>query len=53
MDQIVIKAFKAYYQRRTMKQLINGTDGPEKLTLMEWWNSYNIKDAIDNIRAYW
>lgn len=53
MDQTVIKTFKAYYQRRTMKQLINGTVGPDKLSLMEWWKSYNIKHAIDNIRASW
>ena len=51
MDQTVIKTFKAYYQRRTMQQLIKGTDGPGKPTIREWWKSYNIKHALDNIKS--
>lgn len=53
MDQGVIATFKAYYQRRTMKQLLDATDGPDKPTIKEFWKGYNIKNAIDNIAASW
>lgn len=53
MDQGVISTFKAYYQRRTMSQLINTTGSPDKPTIKQFWANYNIKKAIDNADAAW
>lgn len=53
MDQGIIATFKAYYQRRTMQQLIDGTDGEGMPTIKQWWSAYNIKKGIYNIDAAW
>lgn len=53
MDQGIISTLKAYYLRRTFRQLIAATDGDEKPTIREVWKSYNIKHAIDNIAVCW
>lgn len=53
MDQGVIASFKAYYLRRTFKQLLEGTDGEDKPTIKEYWRSYNILHAIKNIEKAW
>lgn len=53
MDQGVIATFKAYYQRRTMKQLLACIDTPDKPTMKQFWKDYNIKKGIDNIDESW
>ncbi|XP_051868769.1 tigger transposable element-derived protein 1-like [Pristis pectinata] len=53
MDQGVIANFKRYYLRKTFKQLINATDREGKPTVREFWKSFNIMNAIDNIAESW
>lgn len=53
MDQGVIATFKAYYLRRTFRQMIRAVDSDINLTIREFWKRYNIKDAIDNIAESW
>ncbi|XP_042233394.1 tigger transposable element-derived protein 1-like [Homarus americanus] len=54
MDQGVIAAFKAYYLRRTFKKLIAGTEeGDDKASVLQFWESFNIKHAIDIIVEAW
>ncbi|KAK4307354.1 hypothetical protein Pmani_020873 [Petrolisthes manimaculis] len=54
MDQGIISTFKAYYlRRRTMRQLLDAIDKPDKPTIKQFWSNYNIKKAIDNIDAAW
>lgn len=53
MDMGVIANFKAYYLRRVFKCLIESLDGPEKLTIKEFWKAFNILDAIKNISLSW
>ena len=52
MDQGVIAAFKAYYVKHTMLQLIKKTD-KDKLSIKEFWRTYNIKMALENIKDSW
>lgn len=52
MDQGAIAAFKAYYLRRTFGQLIHETDS-DKQSMKEWWKSFNIMKAIENIDLSW
>lgn len=53
MDQGAIAAFKAYYLRHTFSQLLTATDGEGKPTIREYWRSFNIRQAIDNISTAW
>ncbi|XP_045104420.1 tigger transposable element-derived protein 1-like [Portunus trituberculatus] len=53
MDQTVIATFKAYYQRRTMAQLVQALDSNPELTIQQYWRNYNIKKGIDNITTAW
>lgn len=53
MDQGVISNFKAYYLRRTFKQMFEKTDGEEKQSIREFWRNYNIMDAVANISLSW
>ncbi|XP_036599100.1 tigger transposable element-derived protein 1-like [Trichosurus vulpecula] len=53
MNQGVITTFKAFYLKRTLCQLIQETDGEEKPTIREFWRSYNIMTAVDNIAEAW
>ncbi|XP_055383839.1 tigger transposable element-derived protein 1-like [Condylostylus longicornis] len=48
MDHGVIATFKAYYIRKTFKQLIEAVDNNE-CSIKEFWENYNIKKAIENI----
>ncbi|XP_072270768.1 tigger transposable element-derived protein 1-like [Pyxicephalus adspersus] len=52
MDQGVIASFKAYYLRRTFSQAVRATQ-KDGMTLREFWESYNIYDAIKNIADAW
>lgn len=53
MDQGVISNFKAYYLRRTFKQMFEKTDGEEKQSIREFWKNYNIMNAVENIYLSW
>lgn len=53
MDQGVISNFKAYYLRRTFKQMFEKIDGEEKQSIREFWKNYNIMNAVENINLSW
>ncbi|XP_062888939.1 tigger transposable element-derived protein 1-like [Mobula hypostoma] len=53
MHQGVITNFKRYYLRRTLKQVVDATDGEGKTTVREFWRCFNIMNAIDNIAESW
>lgn len=53
MDQGVISNFKAYYLRRTFKQMFEKADGEEKQSIREFWKNYNIMNAVENINLSW
>ncbi|XP_036598723.1 tigger transposable element-derived protein 1-like [Trichosurus vulpecula] len=53
MDQGVIADFKAYYLRITFAQAIAALDADKDLTLRDFWKSYNIYHAIQNIAKAW
>jgi len=44
---------KAYYLDRTFKQLKGETDGEDKHSSRQFWEDYNIMNAIYNIRGVW
>lgn len=52
MDQGIFSYFKAYYLRRTFKQLVNNMRDQEQ-TVGDFWNSYNIMHATENISMAW
>ena len=52
MDQGVIANFKAYYLRRTFKQLLLAVD-IQKDSILKFWKSFNIMNAIENIGESW
>ncbi|XP_066489716.1 tigger transposable element-derived protein 1-like [Tiliqua scincoides] len=52
MDQGVISYFKAYYLRRTFKQLVSNMYDQEQ-TIGDFWNSFSIMHAIENISMSW
>jgi hypothetical protein len=52
MDQGVIKTFKSYCLRSTLDALLKVmNDG--RTTVNEFWNAFNIKDAINIIKISW
>ncbi|XP_068959392.1 uncharacterized protein [Petaurus breviceps papuanus] len=53
MDQGVMVDFKAYYLRITFAQAIAALDADKDLTLRDFWKSYNIYHAIQNIAKAW
>ncbi|CAK9816146.1 Tigger transposable element-derived protein 1 [Anthophora plagiata] len=53
MNQGVISNFKAYYLRRTLKQMFEKIDGEEKQSIREFWKNYNIMNAVENINLSW
>ncbi|XP_068205592.1 tigger transposable element-derived protein 1-like [Palaemon carinicauda] len=53
MDQGMIASFKAYYLRRTIAMALQATEMKKDLTLMDFWKSYNILDAVKNIADSW
>ena len=48
MDQGVIASFKAYFLRRTIAMALQATE-----TMKDFWKSYNILDAVQNIAYSW
>ncbi|XP_066261339.1 tigger transposable element-derived protein 1-like [Euwallacea similis] len=53
MAQGVIANFKLHYLRRTFQQLIDKTEDGDKETILQFWEKYNILDAIGNIDVTW
>uniref|UniRef100_A0A8C9WRD6 HTH CENPB-type domain-containing protein n=1 Tax=Scleropages formosus TaxID=113540 RepID=A0A8C9WRD6_SCLFO len=51
--QGVAASFKAYYLRRMFSQAIRVTEGDGGISLREFWNKYDILDAVKNIAAAW
>jgi hypothetical protein len=50
MDQTT---FKQYHLRRTINQAIRAIDKEGGPTLREFWKSYNIWNAVNNIGVFW
>ncbi|XP_029054068.1 tigger transposable element-derived protein 1-like [Osmia bicornis bicornis] len=53
MHHGVISNFKAYYLRRTFRQLNDKTNGEDKQSIRDFWKNYNIMDAVANINLSW
>ena len=52
MDQGVIAAFKAYYLRQSLQEMIQKMD-TSGVSLKEYWKNYNILQATDDIKMAW
>ena len=52
MDQGVIAAFKVYYLRQSLQEMIRKMD-TSGVSLKEYWKNYSILKAIDNIKMAW
>ncbi|KAM4045427.1 tigger transposable element-derived protein 1-like [Anomaloglossus baeobatrachus] len=53
MDQGVIATFKAFYLRRVIGNALAATGKNKDLTLKDFWKTYNILDAVNNIAYSW
>ncbi|XP_029781020.1 tigger transposable element-derived protein 1-like isoform X2 [Suricata suricatta] len=53
MNQGVIGTFKAYYLRRMLSQLVRETTGEDRPSVREFWRSYTVVTAVDNIAGAW
>uniref|UniRef100_A0A8B9XNI0 HTH CENPB-type domain-containing protein n=1 Tax=Bos mutus grunniens TaxID=30521 RepID=A0A8B9XNI0_BOSMU len=53
MNQGVITAFKAQYLRRTLSQLAQEMGGADRPSIWEFWRSYTVMTAVDNIAEAW
>ncbi|XP_019567133.2 tigger transposable element-derived protein 1 isoform X2 [Rhinolophus sinicus] len=53
MNQGVIAAFKTCYLRRTLSQLVQDTAGGDRPSVQEFWRSYTVMTAVDNIAQAW
>ncbi|XP_023604818.1 tigger transposable element-derived protein 1-like [Myotis lucifugus] len=53
MNQGVIAAFKARYLRRTLGQLVREKAGVGRPSTREFWRSYTVMTAVDNIAQAW
>ena len=53
MNQGVIAAFKAHYLRRMLSQLVQETAGTDRPSVREFWRSYTVMTAVDNIAKAW
>nr|XP_025704471.1 tigger transposable element-derived protein 1-like isoform X1 [Callorhinus ursinus]XP_025705071.1 tigger transposable element-derived protein 1-like isoform X1 [Callorhinus ursinus] len=53
MNQGVIATFKACYLRRTLSQLVQETAGEDRPSVREFWRSYTVVTAVDNIAEAW
>ena len=53
MDQGIISTFKAYFIRWVFSSAIDATTGGDSISLQEFWKSFNIKHAIENISLSW
>lgn len=53
MNQGIIAAFKAHYLRRTLSQLVREQAGGGRPSAREFWRSYTVMAAVDNIAQAW
>ncbi|XP_020755399.2 tigger transposable element-derived protein 1-like [Odocoileus virginianus] len=53
MNQGVITTFKSQYLRRTLSQLAQETGGADQPSVWEFWRSYTVVTAVDNIAEAW
>ncbi|XP_069408380.1 tigger transposable element-derived protein 1-like isoform X1 [Ovis canadensis] len=53
MNQGVITTFKAQYLRRTLSQLAQEMGGADRPSVWEFWRSYTVMTAVDNIAEAW
>ncbi|XP_043835158.1 tigger transposable element-derived protein 1-like [Dromiciops gliroides] len=53
MNQGTIATFKAYYLRKIFEQAATKTIGNDAMSLTDFWENYNIRDAIENIHHAW
>lgn len=53
MGQGIASTFKAHYLRRTFEHILEATDGENTAVIREFWRSYSIVDAVDNIAIAW
>ncbi|XP_054423822.1 tigger transposable element-derived protein 1-like [Pteronotus mesoamericanus] len=53
MNQGIIAAFKAHYLRRTLSQLVQKKAGRDRPSMREFWRSYTVMAAVDNIAQAW
>ncbi|KAM4048904.1 tigger transposable element-derived protein 1-like [Anomaloglossus baeobatrachus] len=53
VDQGVIATFKAFYLRRVIGNASTATEKNKDLTLKDFWKTYNILDAVNNIAYSW
>ncbi len=51
LDQGLISTFKAYYTRRTFRRILEASEQPNFLGVMDCWKTYSIKECIANIDA--
>ena len=51
LDQGLISTFKAYYTRRTFLRILEASEQPDFLGVMDCWKTYSIKECIANIDA--
>uniref|UniRef100_S4RL09 HTH CENPB-type domain-containing protein n=1 Tax=Petromyzon marinus TaxID=7757 RepID=S4RL09_PETMA len=53
MDQGVNAKCKAYYLRRTLAQALEATEGDTGKTVREFWEAYDVYQAVQNIAKAW
>uniref|UniRef100_A0A8C4MQP4 HTH CENPB-type domain-containing protein n=1 Tax=Equus asinus TaxID=9793 RepID=A0A8C4MQP4_EQUAS len=53
MNQGIIAAFKAHYLHRMLSQLVQETAGEDRPSVWEFWRSYTVITAVDNIAEAW
>ncbi|XP_047566723.1 tigger transposable element-derived protein 1-like [Lutra lutra] len=53
MNQGIIATFKAYYLRCMLSQLVQETSGEDRPSVREFWRSYTVVTAVDNIARAW
>lgn len=53
MNQGIIAAFKAHYLHRALSQLVQKKAGGDRPSMREFWCSYTVMTAVDNIAQAW
>ncbi|XP_045704957.1 tigger transposable element-derived protein 1-like isoform X1 [Phyllostomus hastatus] len=53
MNQSIIAAFKAHYLRLTLSHLVQKKAGGDRPSMWEFWRSYTVMTAVDNIAQAW
>ncbi|XP_066126892.1 tigger transposable element-derived protein 1-like [Saccopteryx bilineata] len=53
MNQGIIATFKAHYLRCTLSHLVQEKAGGDRPSMQEFWHSYTVMTAVDNIAQAW